>query len=240
MSISIRLGDSLSIHDKVKLTKIGQAAIFCSATDKLFNTKFTGVKAQMIKNSGLEGAVSQSGFVTAINRNGGSHWLLAILNGNSEVAAICPIDKGTGCYGHPAIQFFREKALEICAWVNSEKEARSEKMKAKKERIMPTEVSEIQTAKVDHAAISAEAVKGERTRREQLAPVVRVSEDLNKCSYQEKNELLAELLPANETDQVMLILSMLKGMSATNQDWVASELAAMRVQATTPDVAVAI
>ena len=199
MSTSIRLGDSLSIHDKVKLTIIGQAAIFCSATDKLFNTKFTGVKAQMIKNSGLEGAVSQSGFVTAINRNGGSHWLLAILSGNSEVAAICPIDKGTGCYGHPAIQFFREKALEICAWVNQEKEVRSEKAKAKKERVMPTE--EIQPEVVP-------------------AP--------------------APAMPTNETDQVMLILSMLKGMSATNQDWVASELAAMRVQATTPDVAVAI
>ena len=201
MSTSIRLGDSLSIHDKVKLTIIGQAAIFCSATDKLFNTKFTGVKAQMIKNSGLEGAVSQSGFVTAINRNGGSHWLLAILSGNSEVAAICPIDKGTGCYGHPAIQFFREKALEICAWVNQEKEVRSEKAKAKKERVMPTE--EIQPEVVP-------------------APAP------------------APAMPTNETDQVMLILSMLKGMSATNQDWVASELAAMRVQATTPDVAVAI
>ena len=134
-------------------------------------------------------------------RNGGSHWLLAILSGNSEVAAICPIDKGTGCYGHPAIQFFREKALEICAWVNQEKEVRSEKAKAKKERVMPTE--EIQPEVVP-------------------APAP------------------APAMPTNETDQVMLILSMLKGMSATNQDWVASELAAMRVQATTPDVAVAI
>ena len=187
MAISIRLGDSLNTHDKVKLARIGQAAIFCSATDRLFNTKFTGVKAQAIKTSGLEAAVSQTGFVTAINRNGGSHWLLAILSGNAEVAAICPIEKSAGCYGHPAIQFFREKALEICGWVNSEKEARSEKAKANKERKMPTE--EIQP---------------------EVVP--------------------APAMPANETDQVMLILSMLKGMSATNQDWVASELAAMRVQ----------
>ena len=186
MSTSIRLGDSLNTHDKVKLTKIGQAAIFCSATDKLFNTKFTGVKAQMIKNSGLEGAVSQSGFVTAINRNGGSHWLLAILNGNSEVAAICPIEKSAGCYGHPAIQFFREKALEICAWVNSEKEARSEKAKAKKERIMPETQPETQPEVVP---VSVET-------QPEVVPVDQVSQVLamlKSMTPEQRNQVVAEL-----------------------------------------------
>lgn len=190
MSTSIRLGDSLSIHDKVKLTKIGQAAIFCSATERLFNTKFTGVKAQMIKNSGLEGAVSQSGFVTAINRNGGSHWLLAILNGNTEVAAICPIDKGAGCYGHPSIQFFREKALEICAWVNQEKEVRSEKMKAKKERIMLETQPEV-------VPVSVET-------QPEVVPVDQVSQVLamlKSMTPEQRNQVAAELA-AMQADQV--------------------------------------
>ena len=184
MSTSIRLGDSLSIHDKVKLTKIGQAAIFCSATDKLFNTKFTGVKAQVIKTSGLEAAVSQTGFVTAINRNGGSHWLLAILSGNTEVAAICPIEKSAGCYGHPSIQFFREKALEICAWVNQEKEVRSEKAKAKKERVMPTEETQPEVVPVS-VEIQPEVV-----------PVDQVSQVLamlKSMTPEQRNQVVAEL-----------------------------------------------
>ena len=191
MSISIRLGDSLSIHDKVKLTKIGQAAIFCSATDKLFNTRFTGVKAQTLKNSGLEEAVSQSGFVTAINRNGGSHWLLAILNGNSEVAAICPIDKGAGCYGHPAIVFFREKALEICAWVNQEKEVRSEKAKAKKERVIPPEETQPEVVPV-----SVET-------QPEVVPVDQVSQVLamlKSMTPEQRNQVAAELA-AMQLDQ---------------------------------------
>ena len=188
MAISIRLGDSLNNHDKVKLAKIGQAAIFCSATDRLFNTKFTGVKAQTIKNSGLEAAVSQTGFVTAINRNGGSHWLLAILNGNTEVAAICPIEKSAGCYGHPAIQFFREKALEVCALVNQEKEARSQKMKAKKERVMPETQPETQ-AEVAPAA--------------EVAPVDQVAQVLallKGMSLEQRNVIAAELA-AMQLDQ---------------------------------------
>lgn len=189
MAISIRLGDSLNTHDKVKLARIGQAAIFCSATDRLFNTKFTGVKANAIKTSGLEAAVSQTGFVTAINRNGGSHWLLAILSGNAEVAAICPIEKSAGCYGHPAIQFFREKALEICGWVNQEKEARAEKAKAKKERIMPETQPEV-------VPVSVET-------QPEVVPVDQVSQVLamlKSMTPEQRNQVAAELA-AMQLDQ---------------------------------------
>ena len=195
MAISIRLADSLNTHDKVKLAKIGQAAIFCSATDRLFNTNFKGVKAQMIKNSGLEAAVSQTGFVTAINRNGGSHWLLAILNGNTEVAAICPIEKSAGCYGHPAIQFFREKALEICAWVNSEKEARSEKMKAKKERIMPDQPEIVPAAPAAQVPVVAEI------QPEQPVDQVSVVLAMLKGMTSEQRATIAAELAAMQLDQ---------------------------------------